>query len=775
MTIAFEGIGARVPRVEDKRLLTGGGRYVDDVTLPGMCHGVVVTSPHAHARVISIDTRAAIRAPGVICILTGADAQADGVMGMPAFAYPKDWGGPDSYKTLWPVLVKDRVRCIGDRIAFVVAETPQQARDAADLVQIEYEPLPANADAALAMAKDTPPVWDDCPDNHCFTLKEGDSAATGAAFANAVHIVKARVRSQRLSANAMEPRSAVGSYDKHEDRYTLYASSQNPHAVRRMLAVFVLGVAESRIRVISPDVGGGFGMKATAVAEQALVLIGAKKFARPVKWIGERIEAFLADGHGRDVKMRGELALDKDARILGLRLSSVANMGGYMSHVAPFIPTVGLRVMGGVYRVPAVYANVKGYFTNTTAITSYRGAGRPEAIYITERLIDAAAAAFNMDRVEIRRRNLIKNEELPYKNWRGLSIDSGDFIANLDEVARRADWAGFAKRRKESESRGLKRGQGVCYYFEASGGPGGPEPSKIKFNDNGTIELVLATQENGQGHRTVFAQILSEKLGVPFDSIIVKQGDTNDGVAGGGTVGSRSLQASGNSIGVTVQKIVTKGKTAAGQVLQAGGAEVGFAVDGEVGRFTVAGTSRSISVTELATTLKRSHVPGFEQGLDDSGTFESPPTFPNGCHICEVEIDPETGIVAIVRYVIVDDVGIVVNPMIVDGQVHGGVAQGLGQALMENIVYDDETGQLMTATFIDYVMPRADDMPDLDISYNEVPCRTNPLGTKGAGEAGTIGALPAIVGAVSDALGIVHIDMPMTPEKIWRALRASAA
>jgi carbon-monoxide dehydrogenase large subunit len=413
---------------------------------------------------------------------------------------------------------------------------------------------------------------------------------------------------------------------------------------------------------------------------------------------------------------------------------------------------------------------VKGYVTNTTCITSYRGAGRPEAIYITERLMDAAAAAFDMDRVAIRRRNLIRNDELPYRNWRGLSIDSGDFIANLDEVARRADWNGFAARRTDSEARGKKRGRGVCYYFEASGGPGGHEPSKIRFTDNGGVEVVLATQNNGQGHETVFAQIVSERLGVPFESITVKQGDTDDGVAGGGTVGSRSLQASGNAIGVTAEKIVAKGKAAAGQVLQAGGAEVGFAVADGVGRFTVAGTTRSITVTELAVTLKREHVPGFEGGLDDAGTFEAPPTFPNGCHICEVEIDPDTGTLAIPRYVIVDDVGRVVNPMIVDGQVHGGVAQGLGQALMENIVYDKDSGQLLTATFVDYTMPRAEDMPALDLTYNEVLCRTNPLGTKGAGEAGTIGALPALVGAIADALGVVHIDMPVTPEKIWRAL-----
>lgn len=763
------GVGQPVRRKEDLRLVTGHGNYLDDIRVENEAYAYFVRSPHAHAAILSIDTAAALAAPGVIGVIVPADVADTGAM--PVRGSFKSRDGSELKQSPKRLLPADRARFVGEAIAMVVAETPALAKDAAERVTVDYDVLAANAalDAAGASAQ----IWDGAPGNLAFDWGEGNEAACNAAFAKAARVVSVELVQNRVAASPMEPRGAIGIYHAATDSYTLHTSTQGPSTIRDRIATALLKIPAEKLRVTTPDVGGGFGMKATAVAEQVLVLIAAKKFGRPVKWTGERMEAFLADGHGRDVKMRGELALDAEARILGLRLSSAANMGAYMSHVAPYIPTVGLRVMGGVYRVPAVYANVKGYFTNTTALTSYRGAGRPEAIYITERLIDAAAAAFGMDRVEIRRRNLIAKDELPYKNWRGLSIDSGDFIANLDEVARRADWTGFAKRRKESEARGKKRGQGVCYYFEASGGPGGAEPSKITFADNGTVEVVLATQENGQGHRTVFAQILSEKLGVPFDSIIVKQGDTDDGVAGGGTVGSRSLQASGNAIGVTALKIIAKGKTAAGQVLQAGGAAMSFAVEDGVGRFTVAGTSRAITVSELAVTLKRERLPGFEQGLDDTGSFESPPTFPNGCHICEVEIDPDTGAVEIVRYVIVDDVGVVVNPMIVDGQVHGGVAQGLGQALMENIVYDPDSGQLLTATFVDYVMPRAEDMPALDLSYNEVPCLTNPLGTKGAGEAGTIGALPAIVGAVSDALGIVHIDMPMTPEKVWRAARAN--
>jgi carbon-monoxide dehydrogenase large subunit len=412
---------------------------------------------------------------------------------------------------------------------------------------------------------------------------------------------------------------------------------------------------------------------------------------------------------------------------------------------------------------------VRGYYTNTSTVTSYRGAGRPEAIYVTERLMDQAARAFDMDLLEIRRRNLIRREELPYRNWKGLSIDSGDFTANLDEAARRADWNGFAARRRASEAAGKRRGRGVSYYFEASGGPPGREPGKIQFTDNGAVEVYLATQSNGQGHETTFAQLVSERLGVPFESVIIKQGDTDDGLAGGGTVGSRSLQTSGNAMALAMESIVKKGKAAAGQVLQAGGAEVEFETAEGTGQFFVVGTQRRIGITDLALTLKREKLPGFENGLDEQASFESPPTFPNGCHICEVEVDPEIGIVSFDRYVIVDDVGRVINPLIVDGQVHGGVAQGIGQALFENCVYDPESGQLITATFVDYIMPRADNMPALDISYNEVPCLTNPLGAKGAGEAGTIGALPAVIGAISDALGVAHIDMPAWPEKVWRA------
>ena len=764
------GIGQPVRRKEDVRFVTGRGNYLDDIQLEHAAYAYFVRSPHAHAILRSLDVRAARQASGVIGVLTAADLPETGFVPVRGAFKNRD-GSPirQSPKMLLPA---DKVRFAGEAVAMVVAETPALAKDAAELVSIEYEPL--GAAGTLDVAPDAPAIWADAPGNLVFDWADGDEAACAAAFAKAAKTVSVELVQNRVAPSPMEPRGAIGLYDPGTDRYTLYTSTQGSSGIRDKIASAMLKIAADKLRVITPDVGGGFGLKNSAAVELGLVLIAAKAFGRPVKWIGERMEAFLGDGHGRDVKMKGELALDADARILALRLTSAANMGAYMTHVGPHIPTSGLRVMGGVYRVPVVHAQVKGYFTNTSTVTSYRGAGRPEAIYITERLMDQAAAAFGIDALEIRRRNLIARHELPYRNWKGLSIDSGDFVANLDEAARRADWNGFAARRRESENRGLRRGRGVSYYFEASGGPPGTEPTKIRFTDNGAVEVYLATQSNGQGHETTFAQLVSDRLGVPFESVIIRQGDTDHGVSGGGTVGSRSLQTAGNAMALAMETIVTKGRVAAGQVLQAGGAEMAFEVAEGIGRFFVTGTSRAITVTELAVTLKRERLPGFENGLDEAASFDSPPTFPNGCHICEVEVDPETGTVAIARYVIVDDVGRVINPLIVDGQIHGGVAQGLGQALMEHCVYDPESGQLMTATFVDYVMPRADNMPDLDISYNEIPCLTNPLGAKGAGEAGTIGALPAIIGAVCDALKIAHIDMPATPEKVWRAAHAAA-
>jgi carbon-monoxide dehydrogenase large subunit len=762
------GIGQPVRRREDVRLVSGAGRYLDDIQIENEVHAVFVRSPHAHAAIKGLDAMAALQAKGVLGVLTHADIVAGP---LPVRGGFKNRDGTEMRQSPKALLPADRVRFPGEAVAMVVAETAALAKDAAELVSVDYEPLPATATVDDAPTSEQ--IWGGAPGNLAFDWADGDETACKAAFARAAKTVSIELVQNRVVPNPMEPRGAIGLYDRETDHYTLYTSTQGPSSIRDRIATALLKIPPQKLRVVTYDVGGGFGMKATVVAEQALVLIAAKKFGRPVKWIGERMEAFLADGHGRDVTMRGELALDGNARILALRLTNRANLGAYMSHVGPYIPTLGLRVAGGVYRVPALYANVKGYFTNTTCVTSYRGAGRPEAIYVTERLLDAAADAFGMDRVEIRRRNLIAKHEIPYKNWRGLVIDSGDFPHLLEETARRADWTGFEERRTQSMAKGKRRGRGISFYFEASGGPPGSEPSQICFKDDGTVEVTLATLTNGQGHDTTFAQIVHERLGVPFEKVIVRQGDTDYGLSGGGTVGSRSVQTAGNAIHIASANIVKKGKAAASQVLQAGGAEVDFEIREGVGRFRVAGTPREISLSELATTLRREKIPGFESGLDDAGAFDSPPTFPNGCHICEVEIDPDTGKVEIVGYHIVDDVGTVINPLLLEGQIHGGVAQGIGQAMMENAVYDPDSGQLLSATFADYAMPRADDMPDLDLAYEEIPCTTNPLGSKGAGEAGTIGSLPAIIGAIADAIGVLHIDMPATPEKIWRTLRSA--
>jgi carbon-monoxide dehydrogenase large subunit len=573
----------------------------------------------------------------------------------------------------------------------------------------------------------------------------------------------------------METRNAIGVYDAKTDHYTIYTTSQGAANIRMALTRGVLRVDAEKVRVITRDVGGGFGMKGFLYPEQPLVLIAAKKVGRPVRWSAERTESFLADDHGRDMATKGELALDAEGKILAMRISGTANMGGYLSLYAPFIPTLaGGRIFGGLYRIPKLFAEVKGLFSNTAPVDAYRGAGRPEAAYLMERLMDAASAKTGIDRVELRRRNLPRPEELPYKNWSDVSFDSGNYHHMLEGALKRGDMAGFATRKKDAEQRGKLRGFGFGYYVEITGAAG-TEPAAVKFTENGGVELYCGTQSNGQGHETSFAQLVAEKLGVPFESITVKQGDT-DWVNGGGTGGSRSLNMSGGALLVAGDEVIRKGKAAAGQVLQAGGAEVAFQVSEGVGRFQVAKSDRSITIGELAVTLKREKLPGFEDGLDSDGTYHGQAsTFPNGCHVCEVEVDPETGKVDLVAYHVLDDFGRVINPMLVAGQVHGGIVQGLGQATLENIVYDDSTGQLLTASFTDYAMPRADNMPDIDFAYEEIPCKTNPLGAKGCGEAGTVGALPAVMSAIADALGVVHIDMPATPERVWQALRQKSA
>ncbi|MEI9992103.1 MAG: xanthine dehydrogenase family protein molybdopterin-binding subunit [Rhizomicrobium sp.] len=763
------GVGQSVKRTEDIRFVTGQGQYTDDLRFTDETHACFHRSPHGHAKILSVDVSAAKEAPGVVDVLTHADLATYGVNPMPLMAPVKNRDGSSTRTSPKAVLAGDRVTFIGEAVAMVIAETYAQAKDAAELIAVEYEAL--DAAGTLTAAPTGPQIWESAPGNESFDWADGDEAGTAAAFASAAHTVSLKVVQNRVSAMPMETRNAIGLYDAAADAYTLYVTSQGAANIRGALATRILGVPVDKLRVITKDVGGGFGMKGFLYPEQPAVLIGARKTGRPVRWSAERTESFLADDHGRDMITTGELALDKDGKILALRFTGTANMGGYLSVYAPFIPTLaGSRIFGGVYRVPRAWTNVKGYFSNSAPVDAYRGAGRPEAAYLMERLMDAAAAQTGIDAVEIRKRNLPSPDELPYANPWGIKYDSGDYPRLLAEGLKRADQQGFPARKAESAKRGRLRGFGFAYYVEITGAAG-QEPAAIKFTENGGVELYCGTQSNGQGHETSFAQLVAEKLGVPFESITVKQGDTT-WVNGGGTGGSRSLNMSGGALLVSSDEVIKKGKVAAGQVLQAGGKEVGFAVVEGVGTFAVAGTGQSISVGELAVTLKREKLPGFENGLDSDGLFQGQaPTFPNGCHVCEVEIDPDTGHTQVASYHVLDDFGRIINPMLVAGQVHGGVVQGLGQALLENIVYDESSGQLLTASFTDYAMPRASDMPDIDFKYEEIPCVTNPLGAKGCGEAGTVGALPAVMSAIADALGVVHIDMPATPERVWRVLQ----
>ncbi|HVZ92028.1 MAG TPA: xanthine dehydrogenase family protein molybdopterin-binding subunit [Rhizomicrobium sp.] len=762
------GIGQPVRRVEDIRFVTGQGQYTDDLHFAGEAHAAYARSPHAHAKILSIDAAAAEAAPGVIAVLTWRDVEAFGAGPMPCMAPLRNRDGSPVRQSPKPLLAKDKVTFAGEAVAMVVAETYAQAMDAAELVAVEYEPLEARG--TLASAPGGPQIWESAPGNECFDWAAGDEKAVADAFATAAHTVKVETVQNRVAPSSMETRNAIGVYDAQKDFYTLYSGNQGSGHLRDRVGM-VLNIPKEKMRVVNKDVGGGFGMKGFMYPEQPLALIAAKKTGRPVRWSSTRTEAFLTDDHGRDAITTGELALDKDGKILALRIAGTANMGGYLSQFAPFIATLaGGRIFGGVYRVPHVFAHVKGYFSNSGPIDAYRGAGRPEAAYLMERLMDVAARKTGLDRFEIRRRNLPAASELPLTNWFGISYDSGDFPRMLDDAARRADVAGFRERKRASAARGKLRGLGLAYYVEITFAVGA-EPARVAFTDNGGVELYVGTQSNGQGHETAFAQLVAEKLGVPFESITVKQGDT-DWVNGGGTGGSRSLNMSGGALNTASDEVIRKGKAAAGQVLQAGGAEVDFAVVEGVGTFRVANSDRAISLGELAVTLRREKLPGFENGLDSDAVFQgAASTFPNGCHICEVEVDPETGKVDVVSYRVLDDFGRVINPMLVAGQVHGGVVQGLGQALMENMVYDSETGQPLSATFSDYAMPRADDVPDIAFAYEEIPCRTHEMGAKGCGEAGTVGALPCAISAVCDALDIDHIDMPATPERVWRALR----
>jgi carbon-monoxide dehydrogenase large subunit len=772
------GMGQSVKRTEDLRLITGQGQYTDDLTLPGQAYAYLVRSPHAHANLGAIDTSAAKDAPGVIAVLTFDDIETlkPGRLICLAPVRGKDGKGPAEAEQ--PFLAQGKVRWVGEPVVMVIAETYGEAKDAGELVSIDYDPIDAVGTLEAAEQGHGAAIWDTAPDHKALDWEAGDQAGVDAAFAKAAHTASIDIVQNRIVCNAMETRAANAVYDPANDTYTIYTSTQGVAGFRARVANF-LKHDPAKIHMITRDVGGGFGMKNFVYPEQLLAPLAARLVGRPVKWSGERSEAFVSDAAGRDMRTRAEAALDENGKLLGLRITGSGNLGAYHSQFGVFIPTLaGSRVFGGVYRIPAVYTNIRCYFTNTAPVDAYRGAGRPEAAYLMERLMDQCATVMGVDRIEIRKRNLVGQDELPYTNWAGMPFDSGDFTGNLDTALDRAGFPAFEERRKEAAARGKLRGFGIAYYVEITGG-GATEPAAIRFTDNGGVEVSLGTQSNGQGHETSFAQILAERLGVPFESITIMQGDSIRDIDGGGTGGSRSAHMSGGAIFSVSDEVVRKGKIAASDVLEAAPADIEFTVAEGAGRFAIAGTDRTISIGELAMEAKRRNIEGLDGGLDSTAAYKGDHnTYPNGAHLCEVEIDPETGVTSIVKYTVVDDFGKIINPMIVRGQVHGGIVQGLGQALHEDCVYDPESGQLLTGSFMDYGMPRADDMPTFDIHFNEsVPCKTNPLGLKGCGEAGTVGALAAVMNAIADAVkvrGIAHIDMPATPRRVWQALQDAA-
>jgi carbon-monoxide dehydrogenase large subunit len=784
--VSAGGIGGALPRKEDRRFLLGKGRYTDDINLPHQAHAHVVRSPHAHARVVTIDASRAEAMPGVLGVFTGADLAADGVGGLPCGWLITSRDGRPMVEPPHPPLVTDRVRHVGDQVALVVAETRAQAKAAARELEVEYEPFSAVARGVDAIAPDAPAVWDEAPGNVCFDWELGDRAAVEAAFAGAHKVVDIELVNNRLVPNAMEPRAAIGDYDGAEDRYTLYTTSQNPHLIRLLMAAFVLKLPEHKLRVVAPDVGGGFGSKIAHYAEEVLVVWASRKLGRPVKWAADRSESFVSDTHGRDHVTRARLALDAEGTFLALRVETVANLGAYLSLFATVTPTyLSAPLLAGVYTTKAIYAEIKGVFTHTVPVDAYRGAGRPEATYLLERLVDKAARETGIDRVELRRRNLIPNDAFPYKTPLAFEYDSGDYQATLDLALREAEYDGFEARRAESKARGKLRGIGLSTYVEACGiapsavvgslgcRAGLFDAAGVRVHPTGSVTVYAGAHSHGQGHETTFAQIVADRLGVSVDAVEVVHGDTDKVPFGMGTYGSRSLAVCGSAIAKALDKIVEKSKKIAAHLLEADAGDVEF----ERGAFRVAGTDRQKAFAEVAFAAYVPHDyphESLEPGLQETAFYDPKNfTFPGGCHVVEVEVDPETGEVELARVTVADDVGRVINPVIVDGQIHGGLAQGIGQALYENCAYDAE-GQLLSGSFLTYALPRAADLPMFKVGLHVTPCVHNPLGVKGVGEIGSIGVPPAVMNAVLDALapaGVTHLDMPATPERVWRALR----
>jgi len=786
--MGFEGIGASVRRKEDHRFLSGNGNYTDDINRPGQLYAVIRRADRPHARLLGIDTTAAAAAPGVVAVYTGADMQADGIGGVPCGWQVHNKDGSPMAEPPHPVLATGKVRHVGDPVAVVIAASKQEAKNAAELLVIDYDDMPGIASVRDAIAPGAPLVHDEVPGNVCFDWHIGDKAIVDQAFAHAAHVVELDLTNNRLVPNAMEPRAAIGEFDRSSGEFTLYTTSQNPHVIRLLMGAFVLHIPEHKLRVVAPDVGGGFGSKIYHYAEEAIVTWAAGKLHRPVKWTCDRSEAFMSDAHGRDHYSKAAMALDAQGKFLALRISTLANMGAYLSTFAPAIPTyLSATLLAGVYTTPAIYAEVKAVFTHTVPVDAYRGAGRPESSYLLERLVDVIAHDTGLDRVAIRRLNFIPRDAFPYQTPVALQYDSGDYQATLKAALAASDWDGFPARRRAAAARGKLRGIGMSTYVEACGiapsklvgqlgaRAGLYEVANIRVHPTGSVTVFTGTHSHGQGHETTFAQLVSDQLGVPVDLVDVVHGDTAKIPFGMGTYGSRSLAVGGSAMVKAMDKVIAKGKKIAAHLMEASVEDIEF----KDGRFSVAGTDKSKALAEISLAAYVPHnypIEELEPGLDETAFYDPKNfTFPGGCHICEVEIDRDTGTVEVVNMVAVDDVGRVINPMIVEGQVQGGLAQGIGQALMENAIYDSEA-QLVTGSFMDYQMPRAHDFPPMITSTENTLCTHNPLGSKGVGETGAIGCPPAVINAVVDALseyGVRHLDMPATPQKIWSIIQAN--
>jgi carbon-monoxide dehydrogenase large subunit len=778
-------IGESVLRKEDLRFLTGAGQYTDDVKLADMTYAVFVRSPHAHARIRSIDKSAALAAPGVIAVFDGEDVAADKVGGLPCGWLITSTNGEPMKEPPHPILAQGKVRYVGDHVAMVIADTLEQARNAAELVEVDYEALPAVVDVRDAKVAGAPTLHDQAPDNHCYKWAIGDKGQVDAAFGSAAHVTKLDLVNNRLVPNALEPRAAIGCFNRATDEYTLYVSNQNPHVERLLLTAFVMGLPEHKVRVIAPDVGGGFGSKIYLYAEDVCVTWAAKKLNKTVKWTADRNEAFLSDAHGRDHVTHAELAMDKDGRFLAFRVHTDANLGAYLSTFSTAIPTIlYATLLAGQYTTPQIYVEVDAWFTNTAPVDAYRGAGRPEATYLLERIVTRAGWELGLSQDEIRRRNFIT--QFPYQTPVALQYDTGDYHQCLDKANQLADVAGFAARRAASEAKGLLRGIGYSSYIEACGlapsniaGALGAraglfECGEVRVHPTGSVTVFTGSHSHGQGHETTFAQVVAARLGIPVENVDIVHGDTGRVPFGMGTYGSRSISVGGAALMRALDKIEAKAKKIAAHLLEANDTDIDFSN----GEFVVKGTDKKLPFAQIALTAYVPHnypLDKLEPGLNETAFYDPTNfTYPAGTYICEVEINPRTGEVRVDRFTAVDDFGVIINPMIVEGQVHGGLAQGIGQALLENCVYDRETGQLLTGSFMDYAMPRADDLPHFEIGHVCTPCTTNPLGTKGCGEAGAIGSPPAVINAVLDALaplGVKDLDMPATSHRVWEAIQ----